>query len=150
MLMEDITQEVFLKAYCSLKTYSQKSPFENWLLTITVRVCYRQLQKRKSRRENLAGDILPEESEALDNFYIISGGAKPNSPERTALLRDVVDKVLKKLSPREKMVLILSEVEGMSAKEIAQLMGLSGLNVKVSNFRAKKRALKIFKSLSQR
>ena len=48
MAVEDIAQDVFIKAYTSLPSYSQKRPFKNWLSAIAVHACYRQLQKKKS------------------------------------------------------------------------------------------------------
>jgi RNA polymerase sigma factor (sigma-70 family) len=44
---EDVAQEVFIRAYRSLHTYAQEKPFANWLSTITVRMCYRELKKEK-------------------------------------------------------------------------------------------------------
>ena len=47
------------------------------------------------------------------------------------------------------MVLILTEVEGMSVKEVSELMEMSPINIKVSNFRARKHAMKAMKALSR-
>ncbi len=148
LLIEDIAQEVFLNAYTSLNTYGQKSPFKNWLSKITVHICYRKLKIQKSRGESLESDLLPEDFSNLDNYIINSSYSSSIDPEKRALLRDITDKVLRQLSAKEKMILILSEVEGMTVHEISQLMGLSSFNVKISKFRARKHAMNILNSFS--
>jgi RNA polymerase sigma-70 factor (ECF subfamily) len=147
--VEDITQDVFIRAYTSLNTYGQKRPFKNWLAVITVRICFRELQKRKSRRENLQSDFLPEEHRVLDDFWLAPSGIEKSGPEKSALLQDMIDKILQNLSPKEKMILVLMEVEGMTIKEVSHLMGLSQVNVKVSRFRARRNALKAVKALAR-
>ncbi|MDX1778930.1 MAG: sigma-70 family RNA polymerase sigma factor, partial [Thermodesulfobacteriota bacterium] len=71
-------------------------------------------------------------------------------PSKGLLFRDLIEKVMQHLSAKEKMVLILSEVEGMSVQEIAALMDISSINVKVTKFRARKRALHFLKNLSKK
>ncbi|MCP4714153.1 MAG: RNA polymerase sigma factor [Deltaproteobacteria bacterium] len=146
--VEDLAQEAFIKAYTALATYRQERPFGNWLAVITVRLCYQELRKRKARREQLESELKLEDAAALDDFcsaYIDNG--RPD-PEKQARLRDLTDKVLEQLSPRERMVLVLTEVEGLSVKEVAEMMGMTRINVKVSNHRARKHALKIVRALS--
>jgi len=149
-LVEDIAQEVFIKAYTSLKTYRQKSPFENWLVKIAIHACYRQLQIQRKHRKNLQSDIIPEDCALLNNFCLTSSLSHNSNPERKALLRELVDKILLQLSPKEKMVLILTEVEGMTMKEVSELMGIFPLTIKISNYRARKHAMKIMKALSRK
>ncbi len=148
LLIEDIAQEVFINAYNSLYTYGQRSPFKNWLSKITVHICYRTLKIQKKRIENLESDLLPEELSNLSNYIAHHPNSSSLDPEKRAVLRDITDKILHHLSAKEKMILILSEVEGKTLNEISELMGLSTINVKVSKFRARKHAVKILKSLS--
>ena len=148
-LVADIAQEVFIKAYTSLKTYRQKSPFENWLLKITIHICYRQLQIQRKHRKTLQSDISSEDCALLDGFCFPSHHVNTVNQEQRALYRDIVEKILQKLSPKEKMVLILTEVDGMTTQEVSQLMGLSPVNIKVVKFRAKRHALKVLKTLSK-
>ena len=64
--------------------------------------------------------------------------------------RNLIEKIMLRLSAKEKMILTLSEVEGMSVREIAALMGMSAVNVKIVKFRARKRALKALNDLTQK
>ncbi len=149
LMVEDIAQEVFLKAYTSLNTYSQEAAFGSWLASITVRTCYGQLKKEKQLRDNPKSSFSYEDAALLDNFCFDHYAPGYSSPEKTVMLRDFMDKVMHRLSPKEAMVLLLTEVEGKTVREVAQLMGLSRINVKVSNFRARKHALQIIRTLSQ-
>jgi len=149
-LIEDIAQEVFIKAYSSLKTYSQKSPFENWLAKITIHTCYRQLQIQTRQKRDIQFELLSGEQVLLDSLCLTPSRSNIMDPEKRVLLRDLVDKIMLQLSPKEKIILILTEVEGMSVKEVSELMGLSLLNIKVRNYRARKHAMKIMKSLSRK
>lgn len=150
LLIEDIAQEVFIKAYTSLKTYSQKSAFENWLSKIAINACYRQLQIQRRHKENLQYDLFQEDYTMLDSFCLTSSRSDTINPEKRALLRELTEKIMLQLSSKEKMILILTEVDGMSVKEVSELMGLSPLNIKVSNFRARKHAMKVLKAISRK
>jgi RNA polymerase sigma factor (sigma-70 family) len=66
------------------------------------------------------------------------------------MFRNLIEKILQHLSAKEKLVLILSEVEEMSTQEIAAQMEISSINVKVIKFRARKRALSLLKGLSSK
>jgi len=113
-----------------------------------VHICYRKLKIQKKRAESLESDLLPEEISNLDNYIAHYPYSSSLDPEKRALLRDITDKILHHLSAKEKMILILSEVEGKTLNEISELMGLSTINVKISKFRARKHAMKVLKSLS--
>jgi len=146
--VEDLAQDVFLKAFRSLNTYSNKSPFAGWLAAIAINTCYRQLDERRRREKTLAAEPGPEELAALEAFSLApeQGG---NDPEKRAVLRDLVEKILAQLTPKEQMVLILMEVEGMSVAEIARLWAVPAITVRVRAFRARKHALSIFRGLAK-
>jgi RNA polymerase sigma factor (sigma-70 family) len=67
--------------------------------------------------------------------------------EKKLILKKLAEKILVKLSAKERMIIVLTEVEGRSIKEVSNLMGISTVNVKVSNYRARKNARKILNSL---
>ncbi|MCP4713670.1 MAG: sigma-70 family RNA polymerase sigma factor [Deltaproteobacteria bacterium] len=148
-VVEDLAQEAFIKAYTALASYRQERPFGNWLAVITVRLCYQELRKRRARKEHLESELVPDDATALDGFCTVYADTTRPGPEKQAQLRDLTDKVLDRLSPRERMVLVLTEVEGLSVKEVAEMLGMTRINVKVSNHRARKHALKILLTLSQ-
>ncbi len=146
---EDLAQDVFLKAYRSLNTYRGESPFENWLAAITLNTCYRQLAEQRRTGKNLLAELGPEERQAFDSFCLTADHGDTGDPGKKAVLRDLVEKILQQLSPKERMILTLMEVEGMTIEEIAHLWGKSVITVKVQAYRARKQAMKIFKMLTK-
>jgi RNA polymerase sigma-70 factor (ECF subfamily) len=148
-LVEDIAQEVFLKAYTSLKTYRHESPFENWLSTIALHECYRHLQKQRRQQNAIQDELDAGECEKLERSCFSPVLMNSTSPEQKAEMRDLAEKVLLQLSPKEHMVLILLEVEELSLEEVARLLGVSAIIVKVRAFRARRHAQRILQELSE-
>lgn len=146
--MEDVAQEVYVSAYLGLKTYRQDRPFKNWLAAITIRQCYKALQAKKKNKQILESEIGFEASAALDVFWFNQSGTETMHAEQKAIHKNIVEQILQRLSPKERMILVLTEVEGLSIREVADMMGLSPINIKVSGFRARKNALKLFKKLA--
>jgi RNA polymerase sigma-70 factor (ECF subfamily) len=147
--MEDVAQEVYVSAYLGLKTYRQDRPFKNWLAAITVRQCYKALQAKKKNKQILESEMGFEASAALDVFWFGRWGTETTHAEQKAMRKNVVEQILQRLAPKERMILVLTEVEGLSIREVANMLGLSQINIKVSGFRARKNALKIFKRLAR-
>ncbi len=144
---EDIAQEVFIRAYRSLHTYAQEKPFANWLSTITVRMCYRELKKEKNNPERSEASLNSDSCSIIDSFCFDPESLNSMDQEKKLILKELTEKILAKLSPKERMLIVLTEVEGRSIKEVSNLMGMSAVNVKVSNYRARKNARKILNSL---
>ncbi|MBN8460198.1 MAG: sigma-70 family RNA polymerase sigma factor [Verrucomicrobia bacterium] len=118
---EDLAQEVFIKAWRALGTYRAGAPFEHWLSRIAIRACYDAL--RKSRRQPPTAPI--------------EAAAAALSETTNASARDLIHSGLARLSPPERLVLTLLELEGHSVREISQATGWSEANVKVRAFRAR-------------
>src|SRR5260221_8103927 len=59
--VEDIVQEVFVKAFTKLNTFRGESPFEHWLMRLTVRTCYDYLRAHQRNREHVLAEITDEE-----------------------------------------------------------------------------------------
>jgi RNA polymerase sigma-70 factor, ECF subfamily len=131
--VEDIVQEVFLKAYQKLGSFRAEAPFEHWLLRLTVRTCYDFLRVHHRNREFSFTDLSDEESNWLDRFASQPAAVSENA----AAAREVVERVLERLSPAARLVLTLLELEDRSVKEIAALTGWSQTLVKVRAFRAR-------------
>lgn len=144
---EDIAQEVFIRAYSALHTYGQEKPFGNWLAAITTRLCYRELKKRKNRPEKIESCINFDGGSIIDTLCLDPDTAEKKNPEKTLALKELAEKLLEQLSPKERMLLVFAEVEGKSTCEIADLMDMSRVNVKVSSFRARNKAKKILTAL---
>lgn len=131
--IEDIVQEVFLKAFQKLASYRAEAPFEHWLMRLAVRTCYDFLRRHQRNREMNFTDMTEAETDWLERF-----NANPaDTSERAAAARELVGRVLAQLSPDARLVITLLELEDRSVKEIAQLTGWSVPLVKVRAFRAR-------------
>jgi RNA polymerase sigma-70 factor (ECF subfamily) len=131
--VEDIVQEVFLKAYQKLGSFRAEAPFEHWLMRLAVRTCYDFLRAHQRNREFSFADLSEEESGWLERF----ASQPAEAGESAAAAREIVHKVLEHLSPAARLVLTLFEIEDRSVREIAALTGWSPTLVKVRAFRAR-------------
>ena len=120
----DLTQEAFVKAFRSIGRFKGKSSFFTWLYRIGVNVTLSHLQKNKARRffsfENLSEEVNQETA-----FEILASRAKT---ERRTLLNELQEKLnaaLQKLSNKHRTIVVLFEIEGLSHKQIAEIMKCS-------------------------
>jgi RNA polymerase sigma-70 factor (ECF subfamily) len=135
--LEDICQEVFVQAYFKLRQYRRDSPFEHWILRITTHKCYDYLRKRRRRGPVLSVDAMLE------------SGYEPSAPEAAAPHPDLerLHAAMAQLSPKERLVITLLELEERSIQEIADFTGWSVANVKVRAFRARAALRKLIEKL---
>jgi RNA polymerase sigma-70 factor (ECF subfamily) len=137
--VEDIAQQVFVKAYFSLKRFDQRAAFSTWLYKITVNECWDLLRKRKARPLVYESDFSEEQSRqyASPDRELARG---PDTSDRMAM-RERLDAMLDQLEKRDRAMLVLKEVEGFSVEEIAESMSLNANTVKVRLFRARRRII---------
>jgi len=137
--VEDIAQQVFVKAYFSLKRFDQRAAFSTWLYKITVNECWDLLRKKKVRPLLYESDLSEEQAR-----QVITSGEKQNpGPDIREKIeaRERVERLLEGLDERDRLMLILKEVEGFSIEEIAAVLNLNGNTVKVRLFRARRRVV---------
>jgi len=131
--VEDIVQEVFIKAFQKLHSYRAEAPFEHWLMRLSVRTCYDFLRNHQRNRESAFTDMTDQETDWLERF-----AADPDTAIETAdAARDLVERVLSQLPPSARLILTLLEIEERSVKEISELTGWSISLVKIRAFRAR-------------
>jgi RNA polymerase sigma-70 factor (ECF subfamily) len=135
--VEDIAQQVFVKAYFSLKRFDQRAAFSTWLYKITVNECWDLLRKKKVRPLVYESDLSEEQAKQV----IAAEGKNSGGPDISERLeaRERVERLLEGLDERDRLMLILKEVEGFAVEEIAQVLDLNANTVKVRLFRARRR-----------
>ena len=131
--VEDVVQEVWIKAYQKLGTYRGEAPFEHWLMRLAVRTCYDFLRKHQRNKEATFSDLSESEQGWLERFAAQSDSGE----ERASAARLLVGRVLEQLPASARLVITLLEIEDRSIKEIADLTGWSMPLVKVRAFRAR-------------
>jgi RNA polymerase sigma-70 factor, ECF subfamily len=143
--VEDIAQEVWLKAFQKLASFRGEAPFEHWLMRMTVRTCYDFLRGHQRNREASFSDLNDSESDWLEKF----ARAPESTSESADAAKLLVGRVLEKLSPQARLIITLQEIEDRSVKEIAQLTGWSVPLVKVRAFRARAEMRKILSKMAK-
>ena len=135
--VEDIAQQVFLKAYFSLKRFDQRAAFSTWLYKITVNECWDLLRKRKVRPLLYEADLSEEQARQ----YGASEEREEQAQDVSERLekRQQLERLLDCLEERDRTMLVLKEVQGFSVEEIADILGINGNTVKVRLFRARQR-----------
>lgn len=137
---EDIAQQVFVKAYFSIKRFDQRAAFSTWLYKITVNECWDVLRKRKVRPLVYESDLSEEQARQFE------GMGRHENPgldaSETLEARQHVERLLAGIDERDRMMLILKEVQGFAVEEIAQMLGLNANTVKVRLFRARRRIVR--------
>jgi len=120
----DLTQEAFLKAFRSIGRFKGKSSFFTWLYRIGVNVTLSHLQKNKSRRfysfENLSEEVNQETA-----FEVLASRSKTDRPTMLNELQEKLNEALQKLSNKHRTIVVLFEIEGLSHKQISEIMKCS-------------------------
>lgn len=137
--IEDIAQQVFVKAYFSLKRFDGRAAFSTWLHRITLNECWDLLRKKKVRPLLCESDLSEEQAQRVADSE--SDGAGPDIRQRLEN-QQRVERLLAGLEERDKLMLILKEVEGFSIEEIAEVLDLNANTVKVRLFRARGRVVR--------
>ncbi len=147
--IEDIAQQVFLKAYLSLKRFDQRAAFGTWLYKIAVNECWDFLRKKKVRPLLYEADLSEDQSRqmavALEDTTAASGDIR-----KRLELREQIERLFKAIDERDQLMLVLKEVEGFSVEEIGEILDLNVNTVKVRLFRARGRLVKLYRKRFQR
>ena len=117
----DATQDAFLKAFKAMRRFRGGS-FKAWLLRIVTNACYDQL-RRKQRRPASSLDDLPVEAD--HSRYMHDPAERPDEFVERQELSDTIQAGISTLPAEQRTVLVLSDVQGLSYKEIAEATGLS-------------------------
>jgi RNA polymerase sigma-70 factor (ECF subfamily) len=143
--IEDIVQEVWLKAFQKLSSFRGEAPFEHWLMRLAVRTCYDFLRGHQRNRETAFSELTEPEGDWLDRFI-----QQPDSASENAdAARLLVERMLEQLSPPARLIITLLEIEDRSVKEISELTGWKVPLVKVRAFRARAEMRKILAKIAK-
>jgi len=145
---EDIAQQVFSKVYFSIRNFDFRSSLLTWIYKITVNECYDYLRKKRVRKLLYESDFSEADALRVEDTIQATTGARQID---TALAeRDLVLKLLSKVSEEERTLILLKEVEGLSVEELAQMTGMNQNTIKVKLFRARQKLLKVAQRLTRR
>lgn len=129
---EEVTQDVFVKMFRAAHRFNSQYSFTTWLYKIASNTCKNKL---RSRRHPAALSLDDEESQIIT----VSRDPDPLAVYRRNMEIDGVRRVIESLPPRYREVLYLRYVQGLSYREIADVLGLSMGNVEARIFRGKEK-----------
>ena len=137
---EDIAQQVFAKVYFSIKSFDFRSSLLTWIYKITVNECYDYLRKKRVRKLVYESDFSQEDAQRMEASEPAVDGSVP--ADTRLAQRDLILKLLSKVSEEERSLILLKEVEGHSVEELAGMTGLNENTIKVKLFRTRQKLLR--------
>jgi len=142
---KDISQEVFIKVYKSLKNFNEKSKFSTWLYRIAVNTSIDELRKNKNRYNNISLDNPdPEHGNTRQAEFEISGSK--DTPEEKLIKKEKIKelyKAINMLQEDQRILILLRDIQGLSYDEISDVTG-----IKIGTVKSKlNRALNALKEL---
>ncbi|MBX9600522.1 MAG: sigma-70 family RNA polymerase sigma factor [Bryobacteraceae bacterium] len=137
---EDIAQQVFSKIYFSIKNFDFRSSLLTWIYKITVNECYDYLRKKRVRKLVYESDFSVEDAQRMEASEPAVDQARP--ADVSLADRDLLMKLLSKLSEEDRNLILLKEVEGHSVEELSAMTGMNENTIKVKLFRTRQKLLK--------
>lgn len=130
---KDLSQEAFLRAFTNMKGFDRQSSFYTWFYRILVNLCV----DYQRRRKRVAWESIDEKADKISATNGMTGMAA--SPDRDAMAGELsrrVQAALAALPPNQRKAFILKNHQGLSIREIAQIMQAAEGTIKVHVHRA--------------
>jgi RNA polymerase sigma-70 factor (ECF subfamily) len=136
---EEVVQEVFLAIYEKVHTFRGEAAFTTWLYRLTTNAAFSRLRRRKRSHEVAIEDYLPQFQPVGHHLVrpVVDWSANLEERLADAQLQQLLRQAIELLQPLDKAVLVLSDFEDLSNKEIGEALGLTELAVKARLHRAR-------------
>jgi RNA polymerase sigma-70 factor (ECF subfamily) len=122
----DVVQESFIRIWSNLRRYNREVKFTTWMYSIVTHLCYDKLRSRKKRGATAIDAVDPS---------LLASVAVEDNPERlfnNKELAGVITMLTEKLPPKQKMVFVLRDLQGLSVREVSDILGVSEGSVKTN------------------
>ena len=130
-LARDVVQETMVTIWQKLKNIKSAEVYKTWIYKVVINKCYDQLRSKKRNREHVADEktwlMLSEKVSQL-----------PSSRMENDETARIIGMLTDKLSPKQKTIFILSEIEEMTSDEISKVTGISKTIIKANLYHARK------------
>jgi RNA polymerase sigma factor (sigma-70 family) len=133
---EDMVQDVFVKAFSSLKNFRGTSSFYTWIYRIAINRTINFLKKRK-KRQTMSLDNVDEGIERDPAYVELSARESPVRDASLGELQLKLNKALLTLSEKHRTVVVLHDIQGLPHDEIARMTGCSEGTVRSRLFYAR-------------
>ena len=134
-IAEDLTHDVFIKAYTSLGSFNYQSKFFTWLYAVTYNYCMDYLNQRSRQTDQL-------QSYYKENMYDIT---EISEKDLFNIQVDRLEVCLDKLNPEERTLLLMKYKDGVSIKQLTEILGANESAVKMRIKRSKEKLLNLYK-----
>lgn len=140
---EDLTQEVFVKVSQALENFRGESKLSTWLYRIATNAAIDRLRSPLSQKR-LSDDSIEQDETELDDRNAWTGEKKPLVEQQIVRkeMNDCIKDFIEKLPENYRTVLVLGELEGLSNKDVAEILGVTLDTVKIRLHRARERLKK--------
>ena len=128
----DLIQEILMKTFAKLHQYKGDAPLSHWVSRLALTTCLDRLRAQKIRPEVRHADLTPDEVDAFNSAWLT--GSSPDS-SRAIAARDLVDRILSNLSPEDRSLVLMVDLEGRSLQEISETTGWTVSKIKMRLFR---------------
>lgn len=141
---EEVTQETFIKVWKNLTDFNTDMRFTTWLYKIAVNLCYDKLKARKRKNYNMVIDTA--------NMAILNYPSTENIEAELANreIASLIEALTEQLTPKQKMVFVLSELEELTPAEITEISGLSAKKIKSNLYCARQNIKEKLQKLEER
>jgi RNA polymerase sigma factor (sigma-70 family) len=140
----DAAQDAFLSAFRNLRSFRGGS-FRSWMLRIATNTCYDVLRVRK-RRPSVSLDIDADDESASSPLQIADTAESPDDFAQRRELATAIQQGLTELPDEQRIVLILSDIQGLAYEEIAQITNSNLGTVKSRLSRGRARLREVLKA----
>lgn len=120
----DLLQDIFAKAYRSIKNFQGKSSFYTWMHSIAVNMSINFLKKR-GRRQGMSLDDMDMGIENDPDFIEATAGRDPRHEANLNELQQRLNEAMQKLSHEHRAVVTMFDIQGMPHAQIAKILGIS-------------------------
>jgi len=128
---EDMVQEIFIRVWENLQKYNSGYAFSTWVYKIATNMCYDMLKSKQY--------INKSKNEAIDDLAVtcelFTDPCENEIDNRQ--LANIIKTLTMQLSPKQKLVFTLSDIEALSTREISQITGLSAARIKSNLYLAR-------------
>ena len=134
---EDLTQEVFVKAFEALPRFKRKSSFYTWVYRIAVNktINYR---KKRNRKRTLSLDQFDQDIKTDDVYHDLTAKGSPLRNISLSELQEKLNEALQHLSEKHRTVVVMHDMQGIPHEEIAKVVGASVGTVRSRLFYARR------------
>jgi RNA polymerase sigma-70 factor (ECF subfamily) len=129
---KDIVQDSFIRVWNNIGRYNPKVKFTTWLYSIVTNLCYDKLRARKRRQIVTMEEI---------NISMLATAAAEGDPEKLCCdkeLASIISALTEELPPKQKMIFVLRDLQGLNIREVCEILRLSESSVKTNLVYARK------------